>query len=857
MFAEVAVNVPSVTGVYTYHIPESLAGIVNRGCLVTVSFGPQTVQGVVLDLTDSSPIAETKPVLDLLDALPVLTIPQLELARQMAEFTMSPLAAMVGLMLPPGLSRQADILYALDPASPSPLPSGEGGQELSPTASRLVALLGERGPLRGRQIDRHFRNVDWRKSVQWLARRGLVASRSVLPPPSVRPKFVRTAQLAVKPEEAQAAMGLLGRTEATLARRQAALRFLIREPEAVNVAWVYAESGCNLADLQEMAERELILLNETEIWRDPLLKVEQREQANGGFTPEAPLELTAEQQSAWEVIEQSLSRHGPAAPILLHGVTGSGKTELYIRAAAEAIQRGRAAIILVPEIALTPQTVRRFLHRFPGQVGLMHSRLSDGERYDTWRRARNGLIKIIIGPRSALFAPLPDVGLIVLDECHDPSYYQSEPPFYSAVTAARQYAALCGAVCLLGSATPSVTQRHEAEGRGALQLAELTERVHSHSSGAGELARVTVVDMREELKSGNRGIFSQLLTNSLEQTLARGEQAILFMNRRGTATYVFCRNCGYALKCPRCETPLTYHVVPLSVVPGTSFADEPANRAPGKLESGARLLCHRCGYTARKPRKCPVCTSEQIREYGLGSERVEDEVHKLFPQAGTLRWDFDTTREKEAHDIILSHFVAHRADVLVGTQMLAKGLDLPLVTLVGIVLADAGLYLPDPFAGERAFQTLTQVAGRAGRSALGGKVVLQTFDPGNPIIQAAAAQDYDAFYRQELAARRELGYPPFTRLARLEYRHADAQVAERTAIELAGRLRDRIEAEDRAETELIGPVPCFFNRAGGIYRWQIVLRGPAQPGSGELAGLLRNLRGLDGWRVETRPVSLL
>lgn len=877
MFAQVAVNVPSVSGLYSYHIPDPLTGALGPGSLVTVQFGAQTVQGVVLGLAETSPVPETKPILELLDPLPVLTVPQLELARYLAESTLSPLASIVGLMLPPGLSQQADTLYEarLAPQPPDP--------DLSPTAHRLLSLLAERGALRGRQIERHFRNVDWRRSMQWLTRRGRVVSRSVLPPPSVRPKLVRTAQLAVPPEQAEAALPSLGKTEATLGRRQAALRFLIREPEAVDVAWVYAESSCNLADLQELAERELILLGETEIWRDPLQKSEKRLRLRtskasepGGYdgdgaAPEKQLVLTRPQERAWELILGTFHarERGAVLPILLHGVTGSGKTELYLRAASETLRRGRQAIVLVPEIALTPQTVQRFLRRFPGQVGLIHSRLSPGERYDTWRRARAGQLKVLIGPRSALFAPLPEVGLIVVDECHDASYYQSEPPFYNGAVAAQEYAALCGAVCLLGSATPSVTQRYAAE-HGGLALAELNERIPSHSSGAGELAPVTVVDMREELKGGNRGIFSRLLEHELGKVLERGEQAILFMNRRGTATYVFCRECGHVLKCPRCDTPLTLHVDgPRSKVQSglspqggsdsgvraldtvRAASTSVRDGKPRTGASGPDLLCHRCGYTRQMPGKCPNCGGGHIREYGLGSERVETEVNRLFPGARALRWDHDTTREKDAHDIILGHFSAHRADVLVGTQMLAKGLDLPLVTLVGIVLADAGLNLPDPFAAERAFQTLTQVAGRAGRSALGGRVVLQTFEPESPVVQAAAAQDYGAFYVRELAARRELRYPPFARLARLEFRHGDPAAAERAAVDLAARLSDRIRAEDRLETELIGPVPCFFARVGGIHRWQVVLRGP------EPASLLYNLHGLDGWRIETQPVSLL
>ena len=489
--------------------------------------------------------------------------------------------------------------------------------------------------------------------------------------------------------------------------------------------------------------------------------------------------------------------------------------------------------------------MRRFLARFPGQVGLVHSKLSEGERYDTWRRARLGLLKVVIGPRSALFSPLPDIGLIVADECHDGSYYQSEPPFYHAVEAAKVYARLCGAVCILGSATPGIVQRYQAEVGESVRL-ELPRRIQTSevlktSDVYGSLPPVRIVDMREELKSGNRGIFSRALTEALAEVLERKEQAILFLNRRGTATYVFCRECGYVAKCPKCDTPLTYHVEgQKSNVSGQSDIRPPT----------FDLRCHYCGYHRQLPKTCPACGSDQIRQYGLGSEKVEAEVQRLFPQATTLRWDWETTRQKDAHEIILSHFVAHRADVLVGTQMLAKGLDLPLVTLVGVVLADVGLNLPDPFAAERVFQVLTQVAGRAGRSARGGQVIMQTFQPEHYAIQAAAGHDYAAFYKRELEERRRLGYPPYSRLVRLEYRHYDAAKAEAEARQLVGRLTVDIETDKRMQTDLIGPVPCFFARLGGYYRWQIVLRGP-EPES------LPRGKSLEGWRVEVGPVSLL
>jgi primosomal protein N' (replication factor Y) len=573
MYARIAVNVSSISGLFDYAVPPEIAPQVQAGCLVMVPFGKQTVQGVVFALVDSPGVENTKPILDLLDPEPVLTAPQLALAGRMAEATLNPLAAIIGLMLPVGLSQQADVRYELRIQNYQ--------DKTSTVATRIVSLLNERGPLRGRQIDSHFSRVDWRRTANILVRKGVLTTKNVLPPPRMRPKHIRVAQLSVKPEAAEAEMESLG-TKQTLARRQAALRFLIGQPDAVNLSWVYAQTGSKLADLQELEERGLIRLFENEIFRDPLGKMESREIAN---VPPLP---TQKQSIALQSIIKTLDL-GPET-FLLHGVTGSGKTEIYLRAAEEVVKRGKQAMILVPEIALTPQLVRWFLSRFPGQVGLVHSRLSEGERYDTWRRARAGKLNIIIGARSSLFTPLPNIGLIVVDECHDSSYYQSEAPFYNAVTFAQEYAKLCNAVCVLGSATPSIEQRFQAE-QGHIQKLELPERVTE-----SVLPPVHVVDMREELKQGNRGIFSRALTESLAETIANGEQAILFLNRRGTATYIFCRDCGLTLKCPNCDTPLTLH-----------------------LDQKERLLCHICGYTRNKPKTCASCA----HCVGIGTPRVK------------------------------------------------------------------------------------------------------------------------------------------------------------------------------------------------------------------------------------------
>ncbi len=804
MFARLAVNIPAISGIFDYTIPSELISQIQVGCLVVAPFGNQTVQGIVVELTDSSSIQNLKSIIDLLDPAPVLTPPQIALAIRMAESTLNPLAAIVGLMLPIGLSQQADVQFSISNHQAS------GGD--SPIQKRLLGLLNERGPLRGRQIDSHFARVDWRKTANVLVKKGALLAKNVLPAPRVRPKFIRVAQLSVKPEAALAEMESLGSTKQTLARRQAALRFLIQQPDAINLSWIYAETGCNISDLQELEERGLIRLFENEIFRDPLGKIEKQAKSD-------ELILTPEQTSALQAICSAMNTH--PSSFLLNGITGSGKTEIYLRAAEKAIQDGKQVIVLVPEIALTQQLVRRFLSRFPGQVGLVHSKLSEGERYDTWRRARDGKLNIIIGARSALFSPLPNIGLIVVDECHDSSYYQAESPYYNAMIFAQEYAHFCGAVCVLGSATPTIEQRFQAENSQIKKL-DLPNRVAD-----SVLPSVQVVDMREELRNGNRGIFSRSLSESLAETISRGEQAIIFLNRRGTATYIFCRDCGYVLKCPNCETPLTLH-----------------------LDLKEKLLCHHCGYTRKKPNKCPQCNSEQIREYGLGSEKVEAEIQSMFPQARTLRWDWDTTRQKDAHEMILTHFANRQADVLVGTQMLAKGLDLPMVTLVGIVLADVGLSLPDPFASEKVFQTLTQVAGRAGRSSRGGKVVLQTFMPEHYAIQFAAHHDVNGFYERELEYRKQLGYPPYAKLVRLEYRHVDNVKAEEESQVLAGRLKVKIEADALRQTELIGPVPSFFAKENGEYRWQIIVRGPNP------ALLLRDIK-LSDWRIEIDPINLL
>jgi primosomal protein N' (replication factor Y) len=643
------------------------------------------------------------------------------------------------------------------------------------------------------------------------------------------------------------------------ARRQhQVLDYLLSRPvgEWIWVSWVYAETDAQLADLRALEGHGIVELAEREMWRDPL--------ADRDFVLKSAPKLTPDQARAWSAIaasiRQSPTLSGQAPPVfLLHGVTGSGKTEVYMRAVSETLAQGRQAIVLVPEISLTPQTIRRFAARFPEGLGVMHSGLSDGERYDTWRRIRAGQIQLVIGPRSALFAPLRDIGLIVLDEEHESSYKQGDVmPAYHARQVARRLARIHGSVVVLGSATPDLSTYYDAQETNTVQLLTLSQRLLSHRRhieaqqaglkqaikykplGLGyedvytiAMPPVRIVDMRHELRAGNRSMFSRPLQRQLRRALENGEQAILFLNRRGASTFVMCRDCGTVIHCPRCDVPLTFHL------------------------SSQRLNCHHCNHQAPVPKVCPICQSRRIKYFGVGTQRVEAAVQELLPDARLLRWDRDTTREKGSHQALLEQFAQHRADILIGTQMIAKGLDLPLVTLVGVVAADTALNLPDFRAAERTFQLLAQVAGRAGRGPRGGAVIIQTYNPDHYAIQAAAEHDYDAFYARERAFRDELDYPPFARLARLIYADSDAARARDQAKILARTIEQRIAAQQLDSLSLIGPAPCFLHRLRGRWRWQILIRSSGQAPKNPLHQLLHHLDLDRGWQLDIDPLDVL
>ncbi|MBC7264272.1 MAG: primosomal protein N' [Chloroflexi bacterium] len=816
---------------FHYSIPDALRNEILVGHLVWVPFGSRQLQGVVLSLSDTSPVAETRDILALLDPQPVLTPYQIALARWISEYYMAPLHLAIWNMLPPGIGYRESVILTLAESVPDPT-------RLSPMQQKVVDLLRSRGSLNTRQLSRFLRDEDWRSAVEGLVRQGVLRRSREIQGPRARPRQEEVIRLTAAGRD-------FSLDDLRGAKQRVLLDYLQGRMQGdwVPVAAVLTETGTTRAQLRGLLERGLIE------WRSQ--EVRAALQVGCEFAPTAPPRFTPEQEMAWREIAGALEaqRH---RVFLLHGVTGSGKTEIYLRAVGEVLARGLGAIVLVPEIALTPQTIRRFTARFPGHVATLHSNLTVHERYSQWLRVRSGEASVVVGSRSAVFAPVANLGLIVVDEEHEWSYKQDQTPYYHARDVAIQLGRIANVPVILGSATPDVGSYYRAV-QGEYTLLELPQRILGHrrqlekqadqrhisapfperigGDDEGirymELPPVLVVDLRQELRAGNRGIFSRALQKAMSEALSAGEQVILFLNRRGAATFVMCRDCGHVLRCPRCNVSLTYH------------------------GEGHNLICHHCNYRLPMPDACPQCMSARIKFFGIGTQKVQEVTEATFPGVRTLRWDRDVTGAAGSHERILEKFINHEADVLIGTQMIAKGLDLPLVTLVGVVSADTALHLPDFRAIERTFQILTQVAGRAGRSVLGGKVIIQTYNPQHYCIQAASRHDYKAFYQQEMACRRELWYPPFSQLVRLVYVHRSARACREEAKRMHRILLHKIKRLGLPETDLVGPAPCFLTRLRGRYRWQIVVC------SKDPHALLSGVPLPLGWRVDVDPVSLL
>lgn len=809
-FAEVVVNSPITRRrTFSYGIPDGLN--INIGQAVWVPFGDKTLQGVVLELTPYPAVEETREIAGVIEPIPLLSPVQISLSRWLSDYYLASLFESVALMLPPGFERRL-ITVISRPSGTVDIPVS-----LAPEQKAVLEAVWQKGRVAQKELEKTCGVRYTRKAILQLARQNLLIKSYILEKVRVKPKMVPYLSLKVKPEEALNALSGLNQKSG---RQAELLRFLIDNPGPSALSWIKHKTGCSGQTLKALKDRGLVEIQDIHMERDPL----STRNINLAFS----LSLTSGQEIVFKAICDSLKKgvKTPTRPdvFLLHGVTGSGKTEIYLRALEEAVKRGQRGIVLVPEIAMTPQIIERFVSRFPGRVAILHSALSLGEQFDEWWRIKNGEFDVVIGPRSAIFAPQPDLGLIIVDEEHEWTYKQGDSPRYHTREVALKLAELAGATVVLGSATPDVESYFRAL-NGEYHILELAERV-APVEGA-PLPQVEIVDLKAELKAGNVSLFSRSLHQSIEQALQNGEQILLFLNRRGAASFVECRNCGGVIRCKRCEVPLSYH-----------FNEEV-------------LVCHQCNYHVPVPQTCPRCQSRRIKYLGAGTEKLEQEVAQAFPRARLLRWDSDIIQEQgHNHQEIFTKFRDREADILIGTQMIAKGLDLPGVTLVGVICADIALNLPDFRAGERTFQLLSQVAGRAGRGPAGGKVIIQTYSPEHYAIQAAARHDYQGFYSKEMAYRRELHNPPFSRLARLIITHTNEQHCQEDAERMKQVLLAEKDVRGLADLTLIGPAPAFIHRLRGKFRWQLILR------TNNPSGILSEIPFSKGWSVDIDPVGL-
>jgi primosomal protein N' (replication factor Y) len=804
-FAEVAVNSgqPSRQA-FTYGVPRGLDP--HPGQAVFVPYGPRVLQGIVLAREAATGIDHPRPIAAIADPVPVLDRAHIELARWLSAYYLAPLWECVAVCLPHGYGQKA--VTMVSPVEIPPL------LPIYPQDQKILRFIEAHGRSSIEQLKEAVPGISLQR-LQRLQRDGHLTVVQGLARPGGHARIEQRVRL-LRPQADASGEGERELTAKPNGIRGRILALLGRQPD-VPLARL-REAGATPAHLEKLAAEGWLERFEARVDRDPL--------AAFRFPAKAAAVLTPPQAAA-------VARAWEAPGTLIHGVTGSGKTEVYLELVRRTLDEGRGAILLVPEISLTPQAIRRYGERFGDTMAVFHSGLGAGELYDQWWRVKEGRARLVLGSRSALFAPVEALGLVILDEEHEWSYKQADPqPRYHARDAARELCRIAGARFVLGSATPDIATYHQTE-TASLARVELLDRVLAGPAGelgVGRMPQVTVVDMRDELRSGNRDVFSRPLARAVRIALQRGEQTILFVNRRGSARFMLCRGCGYVPSCPACEIALSLDM------------SDPIRPL---------IRCHSCGRQHRLEDGCPKCGSGRYRPFGVGTQRIEQEARAAFPGARVARWDSDVASRKGSHEQIVGALERREIDIVVGTQMLAKGLDLPEMTVVGVVDADVGLGLPDYHAHERAFQLLSQVAGRAGRRDRAGFVYIQTYEPTAAPIVAAANHDYRAFYDQEIAHRRRAGYPPFTRIVRLVHRNRDQEAGLVEASRVASGLRLDRDVAGRADPDIMGPTPAYIPRLRGEYRWQIVVRGR------DPAALVASRRLGDRWSVDVDPASLL
>lgn len=773
--AKVIVDVPTMQTdqPFTYLVPENLNEQLAVGMRVEVPFGNgnRHVQGFVLAV---EPVAATvldetnvqlKELVAVLDLKPVLNTEMLALADYMKEKTFAFKITCLQTMLPSVM--RADYqkyIYLTDELSEELQDQlFYGLEEISWDQAQERGLLPQLMALRKQQ------KVDIRYEVTTRNKVKMV-------------RFIQAAKEFEQLEEIR--FGLRKGAK----KKEQLLYYLQRlGTEKVTAVKEMKELGFSTALLNEAAQNGWLTFIEKEAYRDPF--------ANQTFEKTTALSLNAEQQVAVETILQSVQEQ-QSQTYLLEGITGSGKTEVYLQVIAEVLNQGKTAIMLVPEISLTPQMVQRFKSRFGEHVAVMHSGLSQGEKYDEWRKIERGEAEVVVGARSAIFAPIENIGVIIIDEEHEASYKQEETPRYHARDLAIWRSEYHHCPVVLGSATPSLESRARAQ-KNVYQRLRLTQRANQ----AATLPTIDVVDMRQEVENGNVSSFSMSLQEKLQERLEKNEQSVLLLNRRGYSSFVMCRDCGYVLPCPNCDISLTLHM------------------------DSKTMKCHYCGHEERIPYRCPNCGQDKIRYYGTGTQKVEEELQTLLPDSRILRMDVDTTRRKGAHEKILRTFGEGQADILLGTQMIAKGLDFPNVTLVGVLNADTALNLPDFRSSERTFQLLTQVSGRAGRAEKPGEVIIQSFNPEHYAIQLAKAQDYEDFYTKEMYIRHRGDYPPYYFTVQITASHPEENEAAKQMFQIATKLKQGLSPQ----AILLGPTPNAIMRVNNRYFYQVIIKYKQEP----------------------------
>lgn len=772
MFARVAVNIPS-DRTFLYTVPDALKGDVAVGKRVFAPFGGRMITGYVIDIPADAERGHIREIVDVLDTEPLFSEADLYFIRWAADYYLYPLGRALAEILPGGINIRSQRWIG-----PAAAEDSDAGAGLSESQRQL---LGRLKVFPAGLAEERLRKELGRRSiagdVRVLAARGFLTAADTIRKPAVAPKTERTVFL--NPEHLSGVR---------LSDRQRRLvEFLVQSgPVSTAVIGQAIDRAAHVLDSLE--KKGILTLCPQEAWRRP-----GREAQIG--LQEREILLNREQQAVLRDIKVGLAA-GRYAPYLLHGVTGSGKTEIYLQAIAEVLRGQGGVICLAPEIALTPQLFSRFLERFPDrEIALMHSGISAGVRYDQWRRICSGDIRVVVGARSAVFAPVRNLKLIIVDEEHDPSYKQDDRMRYHArdlaVVKARQQAA----AVILGSATPSVQSRFNSRQRKYRYL-RLGQRIENRP-----LPAVEIVDMKTQQDAkGRMPVLSRSLMQALEETLQAGRQSLLFLNRRGFNTFIFCPECGHVFRCLNCSVSLNHHA------------------------AEGRLRCHYCDLSMDVPGQCPACRGSRIRSHGAGTEKLEAEVKKGFPQARVARMDSDTTAAGGAHGRILQALERLEIDILVGTQMITKGHDFPHVTLVGVVSADTAMNLPDFRAAEKTFQLLTQVAGRGGRGDFPGRVLIQTYNPGHYAIQRVRDHDADGFYREEMKIRQPLSWPPFSRMINLQMSSLNRETGREGVMSLAAYARSRCLETAGGSIDVLGPVQAPLARIRGRHRWQLLLR---------------------------------